>query len=126
MEKLVDIKDFVEVNDNSIYIFSSLVFFGILIILLIAWKIFLYFKNRKKSQYQIAKEALLNLKFTDSKLTSYKVSKFAPFLVQSEAQRELLKNLLDDLTKYKYKKIVPSMSDEDKNKIKMFLEACDV
>ncbi len=126
MEKLVDIKDFVKVDDSSLYLFSSLVILGVLVAGFMLWKVISHFKNRKKSQRQIAREALLSLEFTDSKQASYKVSKFAPFLIQNDAQKELLQDLLKELEKYKYQKTVPPMDEQDKNKIKMFMEACDV
>ncbi len=126
MEKLIDIKDFTQVDDSSFYLFLALCVLAAFILVFLTFKILKFFKLKAKSKKQKAKEALKNIDFTDSKHTAYKISKFAPFITESEAQKGLLNELLKTLEKYKYQKNVPPFNEDDKLHVKMFLEACDV
>ncbi len=126
MEKLVDIKDFVHVSDNSLYIFLALCIFGLLSLVFVAYKIFYMYKKRGKSQRQKAKEILEKLDFKDAKKSAYTISKYALFVAKDDMQKEFLSELNKELLKYKYQKNVPTFSQKDKEKFKTFMDLCDV
>ncbi len=125
MEKLVDIKDFVEVVEPSLYIFIALCIVVALVLMFAFYKLFSLFKKRAKSTEVLAKEALQDLDFKDAKKTAYAISKNALVLAKSDMQKEFLDELNQALVKYKYQKNVPSFSDKDKEKFETFMELCD-
>lgn len=125
MDELKDIKPFVEIPDFSLYM---VILVGILVILLLVlgvFKVYNYFKYAKKSKEAKAKIKLKNLDFSSSKQAAYTITKYAPLLAKNQFHKELLEELLEVLEKYKYKKEVPLMLDEDREKLGLFLEACD-
>lgn len=67
LSKLHDIKELEKIPDNSIFIFSALVFISILIILVILFLLIKYFKNKKISERKIYFNILKNIDFEDSK-----------------------------------------------------------
>lgn len=125
MEELKDIKPFVEIPDFSLYVAILVGILAILLLILGALKVYNYFKYAKKSKEAKAKIKLKNLDFTHSKQAAYTITKYAPFLIKNQFHQELYGELLEALNKYKYKKEVPFMLDEDKEKLSSFLEACD-
>lgn len=126
MEKLADIKGFVQIEDVSFYIFLAILAFIVLVLIFVGFKIYDYLKNKGKSKKQIAKENLENLDFKDSKKSAYTISKFAPYLLEDEGQKDMFKKLEKTLIKYKYQKNVPDFSDEDKKVFKTFMDLCNV
>lgn len=126
MDKLVDIKDFAQIPDFSLYMFVGILLFGFLVLVFIGLKIYKYFKVKTKSEKQIAKEMLENLDFSNAKKSAYTISKFAPILVENEASKDLLLKLQPLLAKYKYQKNVPDFSQKDKEKFNTFMKVCNV
>lgn len=126
MDKLVDIKGFVDIPDASLYIFLAIVIFTILVLIFLGLKIYRYFSNSKKDLKLISREKLTNLDFKNSKDTAYTISKYAPFLVENDAQKEFLDEFLQSLAIYKYQKTVPEFTKEDMEKLKTFMDLCNV
>ncbi len=125
MEKLADIKDFTQVSDYSFYLFIFLCLLALLIVGFLVYKIFHFFKHKQKSKREIALEVLKNIDFSNSKKASYAISKYGAYLPQNEAGEEFLQRLNEKLAKYKYQKIVPEFSDEDRKEFKAFMDLCD-
>lgn len=115
MEKLRDIKDLMVIEEYSLYIFIAIVLISLLLLSFIVKKLF--FRKIKKSPIQIAKENLCNLDFSNSKKSSYKLSKYMAFLLEEEEFKKLEKTLV----KYKYKKTVLEFLKEDLEEIKSLL-----
>lgn len=126
MDELRDIKPLVQIPDFSLYVLVFVVFVAILVLVLVAMRVYSHFKNAKKSKIVVAKKALKELDFTHSKKTAYIITKYASYLIKNSFHQELYDELLGVMSKYKYQKEVPLISDEDREKIKTFLEACDV
>ncbi len=126
MEKLAPIKDFVLIDDISLYIFIFLIMILFCTLIFIALKTVNYFKNRKASKYEIAKEKLKNIDFSNAKQASYKISKYAATIAKTDLDKENLQTLNEKIAKYKYQKNVPEFSEEDKNEFKKFMELCNV
>lgn len=125
MEKLVDIKDFVQISDSSFYIFLAIVAFVLLILALLGYKIYRYFAKKSKSEKQIARENLEKLDFKYSKKSAYTISKFAPYLIEDDAQRDTFEKLEKALVKYKYQKDVPSFSAQDRKLFNTLMDLCN-
>ena len=112
MEGLRDIKGLVQVEDYSLYIFIVIVFVSLVLLYFIIKKIINY--KRVISPIKRAKKELKNLDLIDSKVASYKLTKYGKVLKDED---------FEYLEKYKYKKEVVEFSDEDLQKIKGFLNA---
>lgn len=126
MDKLKDIKDFVQVPDFSIYIFTAIVIVGFCVLFIVILKIYQFFKKRVKSKAQIAREKLSQIDFKNAKQTAYEISKYAIFLLDNTASQDLYNKLEKALEKYKYKKEVPEFSQEDITLFNSFKDICNV
>ncbi len=126
MEQLVDIKPFVTVDDSSLYIFIALCLAAALLLIFAILKLVSFYKNRKPSPREKAYKNLSSIDFKNAKSSAYTISKNAFILAQSELQKEYLQELNEALEKYKYQKNVPDFKQEDKQKLKTFMELCDV
>ena len=112
VEELRDIKGLMSIEDYSLYAFIVLLAISIIVFYLIIKKII----NIKTlvSPEKKARAILKNIDLNDSKLTSYKISKYGNFLT---------KDSFEYLEKYKYKREKIGFTDEDLKKIKEFLDA---
>ena len=124
--KLHDIKDIVKIPDNSIFIYYALILIGLLVCLVIIIYIFKYFKNKKVNQREIYFDILKNIKFKDSKKDAYLITKYIRLLVKSDREKILANELISELEDYKYKKDVPNINHEIKNKLNTLLGIIDV
>ncbi len=126
LSKLHDIKELEKIPDNSIFIFTLLVFLGILVLLSIVFLIIKFIKNRKKSPRKKYFEILKNVDFKDSKNCAYTITKYARLIVTNEREKKLANELVEELEKFKYKKNVENINDEIKVKFSVFLDSLDV
>ena len=110
MESLRDIKGLVAVEDYSLYIFIVIVIISLVVLYFIIKKIINF--KRVISPIKVAKKELKRLDLSDTKKSSYLISKYAPLLSEDD---------FEYLEKYKYKKEVIDFSKEDLEKIKGFL-----
>lgn len=125
MNNFVEIKPFVTIPDTSLFLFLTLVSIVILGFLLLFVR-FLHNKKEYEQQNKPTKPQFFNLDFQNSKKTAYFITKNAPLLIETLHQKHAFDKLLRRLEKYKYKRHVPSISKDDKEEIKTFLELCDV
>lgn len=124
--ELIDIKDYENIVNYNFYIFLIISFLIFIILVILLYKILVKMKNKSKTPKMIAKEKLLSLDYNNSKHVAYAFSENARILIQNEAQEQLFLKIFENLQKYKYKKQVPSLSEDDKNDIKRFMELCHV
>jgi hypothetical protein len=122
--QLHDIKGFVEIPDNSIYYFYSVIFLIVVIAITAIYFLLKYLKREKSVKLQKSYlEALTKLDFSDSKQTAYELSHYGHLLEKDEEQCELFEKLLAIVEVYKYQKEVPTLSKEHRQTIENFLEA---
>jgi hypothetical protein len=62
---------------------------------------------------------------SNAKQAAYEISSYGRFLAQSERAKDMLDNLDQRLSKYKYKKEVEALDDETLGYYKLFLEVLD-
>ncbi len=121
MEKLKDIKDIVEVPDNSIFIVI-----GLVVTLLIIISLALYlFKNRRKrrkklTQKEIALERLQNIDYSDAKLVVYRFEELSRLFLDDK-NRDEFESISKELIIYKYKKDIPPLDSKVEERIKIFI-----
>jgi hypothetical protein len=123
LQQLKDIKPLLQIQDSSLYWLIGYLFIGVLIVAILAylWKVFVV-----KRKYDAKKEALKilkNLDFSDSKKAAYEITNYGNILVDKENQQHILDELNEMLLEYKYKKEVPLISNEVKQKLNVFLQA---
>jgi len=124
--KIHDIKDIVKIPDNSIFIYYGLIFLGLLLSLIILLFIIKYFKNKKVNQRKVYFETLKNIEFKDSKKDAYIITKNLRLLIKNDREKILANELINELNEYKYKKEVPNISNDIKNKLTTLLGIIDV
>ncbi|MGE4383470.1 MAG: hypothetical protein AB7D41_09760 [Arcobacter sp.] len=126
LSKLNDIKELEKIPDNSIFIFSFLIFLAILILTTLIFFLIKFFKNRKKSPRKIYFEILKNIDFSDSKKSAYVITKYSRLITTNEREKKLANELIEELEKYKYKKNVEKIDDTIKAKFLVFMDSLDV
>lgn len=124
--KIHDIKDIVEIPDNSIFLFILICFIVILIILGIILLIIKLIKNKKVNVRKEHFEILKNVDFSDSKKAAYTITKSIRFLANNEREKNLSLEIIDELETFKYKKDVEDIDNSLKIKLDRFLDIVDV
>lgn len=126
LSKLHDIKELENIPDNSIFIFSILVFAGIILILTIIFLFIKYFKNRKVSDRKTYFNILKNIDFDDSKKAAYIITKYSRLIANNDREKKLGNELIEELEFFKYKKNVKKIDKLTKAKYSTFMEILDV
>ncbi len=123
IKELRDIKPLVDVPDHSLWLFALVVFATLALIggLIYYYKKPKRRKRRKATKRELAISRLKNLEFDDTKDTIYTFSKDIQFLANKE-QLNKFKAFLDELELYKYKKDVPSISSEDRERMREIIK----
>jgi uncharacterized membrane protein YhiD involved in acid resistance len=111
-----DIKPNVEIID-----YQFIAFIAVILILLIILGIFLIKKLKKSNPKKRILEKLKNLDFTNSKKTAYEFTDLARNFVNEE-NKVKYEEIVKLLERYKYKKVVPPLSEKDIEKIKNFIK----
>ncbi len=124
--KLNDIKGLVDIPDNSVFIFSALVFFALILLFLLVLFIIKVLKNRKKDLRKEYFEILENIDFNDSKQSAYTITKYVRLLARNEREQKIANELIEELALYKYKKEVTTIKKETKAKLSTFMDIVDV
>ena len=126
LSKLHDIKELENIPDNSIFIFSILIFAGIILILTIIFLFIKYFKNKKLSDRKTYFNILKNIDFDDSKKAAYTITKYSRLIANSDREKKLANELIEELRIFKYKKNVKNIDKLTKAKYSTFMEILDV
>lgn len=124
--KLNDIKGLVDIPDNSVFIFSALVFFALILLFLLVLFIIKVLKNRKKDLRKEYFEILENIDFNDSKQSAYTITKYVRLLARNEREQKIANELIEELALYKYKKEVTTIKKETRAKLSTFMDIVDV
>ena len=126
LSKLHDIKELENIPDNSIFIFSILIFAGIILILAIIFLFIKHFKNRKVSDRKTYFNILKNIDFDDSKKAAYIITKYSRLIANNDREKKLANELIEELEFFKYKKNVKKIDKLTKAKYSTFMEILDV
>lgn len=126
LSKLHDIKELENIPDNSIFIFSILIFAGIILIITIIFLFIKYFKNRKVSDRKTYFNILKNIDFDDSKKAAYIITKYSRLVANNDREKKLANELIEELEFFKYKKSVNKIDKLTKAKYSTFMEILDV
>ncbi|MBW6489173.1 hypothetical protein [Sulfurimonas sp.] len=125
---LHDIKPIVDVQEYSFYYFLGISFFVSLLVLTVAYLI--YMLLQKRNRFNIRKEhfKLLNtLDLSDAKRSAYDITLYgATFKNDSPRHQEMYENLIERVEIYKYKKDVDALSGEVIGYIELYKGMIDV
>lgn len=124
MEELRDIKGIVEVSDNSLLLLILLILLFLLAAGAGVW--FMKYKRRKRRRFrktplEIARERIANIDYNDPKNVAYTFIEDVAVFVSDENRKEYA-TLRKALEPYKYKKEVPPMDADLKEKIQHFIK----
>ena len=126
LAKLHDIKELEQIPDNSVFLFSFLIFFILILLITIIFFIVKFLKNRKKSDRKKYYELLQNINFENSKESAYIITKYIRLLAKNEREKRRSDELIEELEKYKYKRNVKKIDDTIKAKFSTFMDSIDV
>lgn len=127
MIKIHDIKPIVTIPDISIYLYYLSICLSILFILTIIFFVYKFMKPKSRAKEYEYYKNLQNIDFNHVKQAAYDISKYARLLAIESRQIELMKDLCDELSLYKYKKEIPEDFDKKiKNKFNLFMESIHV
>lgn len=112
--KINDIKELVDIPDYSLYIYMFLWIIASLIIFILLFILIRYFLTRKKNKKKEYYSILKNLDLSDSKKAAYTITKYARLISQSDREKKLAYELIEELELYKYKKDVEPLNDDFK------------
>lgn len=125
---LHDIKPILHVEEPSLYFFTASITGAVLLIGVIAYFLYLYFK--RKNAFNIRKHhysLFSNLDLNDTKQSAYLITTYgATFANDSDRHAEMFKNLVERLEVYKYKKDVSAFDSETKGYIELYKDMLDV
>jgi hypothetical protein len=119
-----DIEPVVEIETISLYLFSSLLFLGTLLLLFLIWLLFKKFKKRENLREIYLKE-LQNLNLENSKKSAYRISELGREIIESDRELRVFEDLETLLENFKYRKEVEPFSDEVLQKLQIFLEVVE-
>lgn len=127
MLQIHDIKPIVQIPDYSIYLYYSLIFLSFLLTCVVLYFIYKFFQPKTKSQEMIWYDKLSNLDLNNTKQAAYDISKYGLLLAHDKRQIDLIEDLNNELSVYKYKKeIEQNFTENIKIKFNIFLETIDV
>ena len=126
LSKLHDIKELEKIPDYSVFIFSILIFLGIIIVLTSIFLFLKYLKNKKISDRKTYYNILKNIDFSDSKKAAYTITKYSRLLASNDREKKLANELIEELEFFKYKKDVKKIDKMSKAKFLTFMEILDV
>ena len=126
LSKLNDIKELEKIPDNSFFIFLALVFISMVLLIIMIFSLIKFMKNRKVSPKKEYYKILKNINFENPKEFAYTFTKYSKLLITNDREKKLANELIEELEKYKYKKIVENLDQEIKAKYKIFMESLDV
>ena len=126
LSKLHDIKELEKIPDYSIFIFSILIFLGIILVLTSIFLFIKYLKNKKTNDRKTYYNILKNIDFSDSKKAAYTITKYSRLLASNDREKKLANELIEDLEFFKYKKDVKNIDKMSKAKFLTFMEILDV
>ncbi|WP_320036292.1 hypothetical protein [Halarcobacter sp.] len=124
--KINDIKELVDIPDYSLYIYMFLWIIGSLVVFILLFILIRYFLTRKKNKKKEYYTILKNLDLSDSKTAAYTITKYARLISQSDREKKLSNELIEELESYKYKKDVEPLNDNFKILFGRFMDNVDV
>ncbi|XOB62936.1 hypothetical protein ACMC56_03820 [Campylobacterota bacterium DY0563] len=124
--KINDIKELVDIPDYSLYIYMFLWIIGSLVVFILIFILIRYFLTRKKNKKKEYYTILKNLDLSDSKTAAYTITKYARLISQSDREKKLSNELIEELESYKYKKDVEPLNDNFKILFGRFMDNVDV
>ncbi len=123
---LHDIKPLVEVPDNSLIYLGIVAFVLVLVVILAGVWLYRYFtKAKAKDMRKSYLQKIHNIDTSNAKQAAYEISAYGRFLAENERAKDMLDNLDNRLSKYKYKKEVEALDEETLGYYKLFLEVLD-
>ncbi len=116
-----DIFPLVDVPDNSVYLFFTLLFIALLSLGVGLYSLYKKFRVEKISREKKYIEIVKNCDFKTTKQSLYQISYYGHLLAKTVEEKQAIEAIVTELSSYKYKKEVPEISDEIKEKLVSFL-----
>jgi len=116
-----DIEGLYKIKDYSLYITIALLSIFSLITFVI-YKTYKDKKNTPPTKEQIALQGYKEINFENPKKAAYLITRYGYILAKDQKSKEIFKELLNDLKRYKYKKDVKPFDSKTIGLYNLFLE----
>ena len=120
-----DIKSLETIPDFSLYIFILIISIAIFIFIVVVYMLIKFFKRKKSNKYLYYNE-LKNIDFKNTKEAAYKITKYGKMIISQDREIKLYEELVHELEKYKYKKVVNNIDTKVMQKFEIFMDSIDV
>jgi len=119
---LHDIKPLVDVPDNSLWLFSAVVLFSILLLVAIIYFL-LKLRKSKFDEKKLWLKELKNIDVNNAKEAAYAITEFGEKLLANSTAPELFDTLNERLEQFKYRKEVPNLDARTIELYNLFVES---
>jgi len=124
--QLRDIKQLLEIPDNSYYIYWGLIIFTFLLLIGVLFFVFKkLWNNRKINLAKDYLEILKNIDWKDTKRSAYEATHYARLLATDERSKEIFSQLEEMLEQYKYKKVVGALDADTQKQFNLYVQVTD-
>ncbi len=120
-----DIFPLADVPDNSVYLFSILLFTAIAGAGLGIYRLYIRFTAGKESRESNYIKILKNCDFTNAKQSAYQISFYGRFLAETEEEKEAVEDLVTQLSSYKYTKETAEVPDKIREQFQLFIDTIE-
>jgi len=123
---LRDIKPLVDIPDNSVYLYWSIILIGVLllgILIFVLIKKIRGFKIVNMPKHYL--KMISNIEWRDPKKAAYQATYYGRLLATDDRRVELFDQLLPLLEQYKYKKEVARIDKETKAQLELYIKVCN-
>ena len=112
MIKIHDIKNIVEINDYSFYLFIFLLIVLVVSLMLLFYFLYKFYMKKRNNPFKKYLRELNNVDLNNTKQASYSIAKYAKLMSLHTNNTQECKHILFLLEEYKYKKDVPLFSKD--------------
>ncbi len=125
--KLHDIKPLVEIPDNSIYLFFSLLALAAVAVAVGVWYLLKYMRREKAQNLQkVYLQKLKEIDTEQAKSAAYELTHYGNLLDKDHPQTKAYEMMVKQLESFKYKKQVGSFDSQTRQQIDYFVGLMDV
>ena len=116
-----DIESLEKIEDYSIFFLTVSILISIILVIYLI-KLYIRKINKPLTKEELALIGYKNIDFSNPKKAAYLITKYGYILAKDQKSKNIYKELLQNISQYKYKKSVEPFSQESINLYNLFLE----
>ncbi|MDF1880718.1 hypothetical protein JHD50_05265 [Sulfurimonas sp. MAG313] len=120
-----DVFPLVQIPDNSLVIFLSFLVVGTALICVGGYLVYNKLLHKKMTQTKKYLKILRNCDFENTKQSAYQISYYGRLLSANEKEKNVIEEIISELSSYKYQKKPLPISNELKEKLQNFISCIE-